>query len=745
MIPILLTIIGYSTITILTLFVTGFGLTQLLVPLPLKKYSFWLTPWFGFFYLIFTLVISSLSGLSVKQISPFIIFIALILDAIVLLQKKTKLHFELKNESIIALFIGINIIFNTSPLIRRERFLTSLSLGNNDIIAYVTSADYLINNSIIKVFNTPVPETISNLLGGFYRFGPPIILSFFINLFQLDAYQFFYLLEVILFALTLPLIFIFLKLIYKKTNIFSLVFLMITFVFNVNLLYILYHDFFGQSIFWSIQIFLLIFLFSYLYDNSEDKIELTKFDYILGIATAVFYYTYHEPAVFMFVPLILFTAISFLKRKNITIYLIKFVKIGLIAVLTGWFSITYSMIFDFKLAFNANPNQPIGWELFRAKIPFANPFEAVGFYSIHSFPPLPNFIAIVLSILTLAIIIYGVMKTNKKLLIISYLIIFSLFCYWLGIYHLNFFVFNRALTYTLPIWLVLFTVGITDIFYRFNKLIILKIIIWFLIGAEIFSAIKLNKKFIGSGLSIDRSYVSLLDLKNIKIKEPIYIEGFVNENVPLWKQNWLGYFIYSKNISTVPSLFNLNQYENKVPDNALLLLSKSTSWVRPSYIILKDVIWSNDYFQLGHICNSDDCLLMSSKDLSSITIGKNDYEDSLLISGWEKIEGESRWANEKESTLRLVTKDSYFLKMSFEAMAFRQPEELTVYIDDVMIGKLNIKATWENYSLPINSSLNHGIHKIKFSYSNGYRPMDVVQGNSDGRTLYVNFKRIALE
>ncbi len=145
MIPIILTIITLSAATILTLFFIGFGLTQLFLPSSLKKYSFWLTPWFGFFYLVFTLVISSLAGFTVVKSSPAIILIAIIFDIIALLQKKIKMHFELKNEFIIAFFIGISIIFNTSPLIRRERFLTSLSLGNNDIIAYVTSDDSLLH------------------------------------------------------------------------------------------------------------------------------------------------------------------------------------------------------------------------------------------------------------------------------------------------------------------------------------------------------------------------------------------------------------------------------------------------------------------------------------------------------------------------------------------------------------------------------------------------------------------------
>ena len=355
------------------------------------------------------------------------------------------------------------------------------------------------------------------------------------------------------------------------------------------------------------------------------------------------------------------------------------------------------------------------------------------------------FIALTLSILTIAIIIYGLLKTNKKLLTFSYLLIFLIFYYWLGIYHHNFFVYNRALTYTLPVWLVLFTIGITHIFDSFKKSILFKTFICFLIGLEIFSGIKLNKRFISGRLSIDQSYVSLVALRNKNIKEPIYIESFVNDKVPLWKQNWLGYFIYSQKISVIPSLFDTNQFENKVPDGSLLLLSKPIPWVHPPNIILKDVIWSNDYFQLGHICNSEDCLLQSKKDLSNINIGKNDYEDSLLISGWESTEENYRWTSSQESTLRLIVKDKLFSKITIEAVSLKEPQKITIYIDDKLTGEIFVKTTWQSYSLPIDSGIEKGVHKIKFIYSNEYIPSNIIPGNLDNRTLYVKFKRIAFE
>ena len=148
---------------------------------------------------------------------------------------------------------------------------------------------------------------------------------------------------------------------------------------------------------------------------------------------------------------------------------------------------------------------------------------------------------------------------------------------------------------------------------------------------------------------------------------------------------------------------------------------------------------------MGRICNNDDCLISSNKKLSSIKIGKNDYEDSLLLSGWYSTEGEARWANEQVSTLRLVTKISYPTNLTIEALSLSKPQEITVFLNDELLGKISVGTEWKSYSIHIGYSLNPGVHKIKFVYSHGYRPIDIIPGNLDNRTLYVNFKKIALE
>jgi len=148
-------IILYPILTIIVLLFLGYGLTNLILPLRLKSYSFWLSPWFSIIFIILTFVIFSFLGLSIKSFSFLIIPFLTILNLFVFTKKeKFKTNLPLR-DFILLLFIIINIIFNLSPLIRRDKFLTSISLGNNDISAYVVTSDYLVDHSLLESFSTP--------------------------------------------------------------------------------------------------------------------------------------------------------------------------------------------------------------------------------------------------------------------------------------------------------------------------------------------------------------------------------------------------------------------------------------------------------------------------------------------------------------------------------------------------------------------------------------------------------------
>ena len=692
-------ILFYPFINIVFLFLLGFGLTFLVLPKSLRSFWLWLSPWTTIITAIFYFVVMSLFGLSMKQTFGPYITICLIAGIYVLVKIKPTININKKEDFALIILVGLTLVLNLSPLIRRDKMLTSISMGNNDIIVYVATGDYLKDHSIRESFKTKVELTIGTLLQGGYRWGTPIINSFFLTLLNLQGYQYTYVSQVVLFSIFLPLLYILFKILFGRSNMAGLIIVGIFTGFNANLLYMLYHDFFGQILFWGIEI--LIFIFFYNYFDSP-KIKINKFniyDFILGILITILFFSYHEPAVFMLVPLGIFLLINFfLRKKNSGSYFFALLRIVSISVITGATSIFHALIVDFQQAFMSDPNQPIGWQLFRNKIPYANPFEAMGFWSIHNFEPMPTIITVALSIFIIIIIIKGLLNSRQKILSISYLLVFFLIYYWSIFNKHNFFAYNRALTYTLPFIVVLFSIGLISL-YKKQKYF-WSVIIVILISFELWSAIKLNKRFIKEHLSVEKSFISILDD---------------------------------------------NKFENRVPNNSLVLISKPTPWFSSRKIIFKDIIWSNDYYQLGHICNNDDCLIKSKYKLNGIKIGDNEFEDSLLINGWNIGEGETRWADKEESTLRLVTKDTYPANLTIEALSLNKPQEMTIYVDEELLGKVSIDIDWKNYTLSIPYSLNPGVHKIKFIYSNGYRPMDIIPGNLDSRILYVNFKQIKLE
>jgi len=158
-------ILFYPIINIIILFILGFGLTQLIIPRQLKKYSLWLTPWVTIIFSIFFLVIISLFGLSVKQAIWPLILCFLSTDIYALFNiRKIYFKIDIKKNFFIACIVLLSLTLNLSPLIRRDRILTTISLGNNDIIAYTTVGDYLKNHSISESFKNKVEKTTDKLL-----------------------------------------------------------------------------------------------------------------------------------------------------------------------------------------------------------------------------------------------------------------------------------------------------------------------------------------------------------------------------------------------------------------------------------------------------------------------------------------------------------------------------------------------------------------------------------------------------
>jgi len=734
-------IITYLILSLLLIFFLSYGISRLFLSKYFNKDYIFLSSWFLFIFIIIVFTLLSLAGLSVFLSSLIIVPILAGISLYFLFRDKNKQIFDIE-KIIVFSFVIISIVFNLSPLIKRDKILTTVSLGNNDVIEYTLSADYLKNKSILQSFKEDVVLSIDNLLHDGFRWGPSINEAFFLNILNLEAYKYTYLFEVILYSLMIPLVYVLFKILYKPSLFGGLLILTLT-TFNSNLLYMLYHNFFGLVIYWGISLFLLIFLFTKYGKNKKELYRIDLLEVLIGITIAVLYFSYHEGALFVLFPLGLYFIYLFTKKNNSWKYFKSIFRVGLISFFLGSISIINAIIFDFGQAFKGNPNQPIGWQLFRDKYPFANPFEMMGFYSIHNFGPLPNFIAILLSFFVIYVLFIGFNKSKYKSFLAGFLIIDIFFLLFFTFIRKNFFDYNRVVTYTLPIFLILFSIGFA---YIFEKKKYLKYIIVFLLLLSFFSGIMLNKRFITERLSVDLSIISLKEIKEINLKEPVYAGGAVDESIPLWDQIWIGYFVYPnvKNI-TIPKDFLKDKNKNKVPNNSIVLIRKPYPFIIENKFILKNVIWENEYFKLGRFCNSNDCLIKSNVDLSNIQVGKSDYEDSLFLSGWSMKERNYRWAASLQANLRLVTKqDFYPKKLIIEALSLNTPQKISIYINEQLIGEQNLSKEWETYEFPLLYSLYPGVQNILFKFSHLYKPVNLGL-NLDNRDLSVNFKKIALE
>lgn len=732
----------YSLLTLFAMFYLGYGITAIIIPNKLKGYAFWFTPWYGTIYLIVFSVLMSSLGLPMKIIAPAILVFSSILNGYILFLKKNILKFDRSEDFLTAFLILFSIFFNLYPLIRLVNYPTTISFGNNDIGDYVGASDFLLSNSLLDAFITKASFGADNMLVGAFRWGPNFIYSFFQYLFRLKAYQISYIVQVTFFSLAVSLTYILVKYLYKK-SIMTLILSFILTAFNVNLLYMLYHNFFPHILFRGLTIFLLIHAINYFYSNEKSNQDFSQ-ALVISLGLSTIYFSYQEIAPFFVIPFALFFIFKLILREKTKELLNKLIGIALITLTMSLPSIIYSFRFLVNMLKPSSlSNLPIGWQVFRSEVPFANPFEALGFYSIHSYPPLPSLIAIFFSLLVIVILVIGFLKIRYKLLIFSFLIIFIGILLKAIFINQNFFDYARIISYTLPIFISILVIGFESSFKK-NKTILYSIVVLMVIS-EFFMAYKLVKRFVSEGLTVNKQYISLQEIQKEKqfINEPLYLENDIKQGIPFWNYMWLPYFL---NLNRIPILPVVAESGKKltVPENSLVLVHKPNTYVNSPRIVLKDIIWENDYFRIGRLCSNDQCLMSSSENLSTINFGLSSFEDSLLLSGWSASEPENRWTEGKQSSLRLINNDGVKSKIIIEALTLKSPQIVTITIDGEYVGSFSPSEMFGKYVVEFKKPLPVGSHSLLFSYAHTYKPSEISR-SADNRDLAVNFKRISLE
>lgn len=734
----------YTIATVFLLFFLGYGLAWLLIPDKLRTWVFWLSPWLSIVFIISTLVLLGLFGLAVKYTSWLVVMILLFLNGFVFLKKGKKIVPVSKNDLWLILFIIASVVFNLYPLVKTEGFATTISLGNNDIHAYAKTADYFVNHSIAEGLRDRVGLGIGTLVQFGYRWGASILTSFFLNIFQLRGFQYLYIFQVTLFGLVLPLVYLLTKILSKNGQSASLgAFLSMFLVgFNVNLLYMLYHNFLGQIIFTGLAILLIIFFISYFYSEAIFDKQLNQYDYCIGLVITVLYFSYHEGIILILFPIGVYCLLRFiLFHKSISDYLRALTKIAMLVFLAASYLVVHAV--NFLLFYRVNEfTEPIGWQVFRQRIPYANPFEMMGFYSLHSFPPLPLPAAWVLSLMTVLVMMFGFFRIKHKLLIISFVSVYILLLIFV-LSRQQFWLFNRIVTSSIPLLTLLFSLGLAGFFAKNNPVIniFLIFLIDLVIVLSLFSASRLNVRLIKDHLAVDKSLISLQTLANNQlINEPIYTERLLNASLPWWRDLWADYFLSPK--KNIVTDFD-DRPKTSVLENNLLLLPKYPTDHAGPRVLFKNVGWENNYYILGRPCVTDRCLLSRPEDLSRITFGKNNYEDSLLISGWSVNESSQRWSNAKKAVLRLIIKNNQATRLQTKILTLKQPQQMSVYLNNQLLGKENLSTVWQTHSFNLKQP-KPGVYQVKFIFSDLYQPSKL-NINQDDRTLSANFQSISIE
>ena len=487
---------------------------------------------------------------------------------------------------------------------------------------------------------------------------------------------------------------------------------------NANLTYMMYHNFFGQVVFWGILLTTVTLVTEY-FERPERKTEL-----FVGAGIAAMYLAYHEPAVFVLVPLAL-TAIWKKRWEGL-------LRIAGVAALLAGISIINATIFDFGQAFKGNPEQPIGWQIFRPVSPTSNPWELTGMTSVHTDEPLPIYLAWGLSILIASTWAWGAYKSSGRHYVWIMMAFFAGMLWWTAMGdNGNWFVFNRATTYILPILIVVWAGGIIQLpkWVRYGVMVLVA-------GMIIKTGIRLNLKLVDAHLTVHSWYQTAGEVRNLELAGPIFNSGHLVSSVSIWDQNWTGYFLYPMvNKGTIPA--------RAIRDQDLVLMNKSTPWVKyPSYI-LNDIQWENVYYQLGRICLGDECLINTGLKLDQITFGESAWEDNLLGSGWGNPEKEGRWTVLREAKLTLFSyPETHYGQLEMEVQTIVPEQQIQIVVDGVISEAYSVGTEWGKISVPVRI-LTPGKHEVVIKVEHLGSPSKIL-GNSDTRGLGVRLRSLRL-
>lgn len=577
-------------ITVLLYFV-GYGLTALFIPKNLKNDSIWIVPWVGTILISLVGITLSLAKIPMQYASIIILVLSVFFIIVSFIKNKFIFYFT-KEYLIISMLIICGLVVNLFVLFNKVGFPSTISMLNTDPIIYSYTADFLVNHTLYDG-NISLPfdnyyASTGTLIHSAYRWGTPIILSFFISILKVESYEIFTVLITLYFVFTFPLVYILAKLLTGKKNYFLLLLIFITYCLNSTLLYILYNAFFGQIIFNGLFVWITIIIFTRILYREQNKSLFNLSNFILAISLASTAAIYSDGLLLIISPFIIWALAYLIINKSYSA-LFFVLHIGLLVLLIQPIPIFLAVKHNFDLFLGSLQNTPPGWEYVR----FATPLEMSGFYNLYYYKKLPLIINLLISLPIIYICLLGFIKAKGKLFLTAILFTFILLC-TIFLLKNNFFLYLRTVTYTLFIFSILFCIGFISIFSLLKNSYIKIAVIIVIVFLSLRSADRTVRRFYWHTQVIDKSIVSLKDLNNDpKIKEPFFMPEIYLGEGNFWTKLWQEYMLKDKKIIHLGNYQGLKDF---YPKKKLLLTSK-----KDKYIPYTNILWQNDYYILGEV------------------------------------------------------------------------------------------------------------------------------------------------
>lgn len=554
----------FSIILVLLYIYFGLGITLLVFPKQIEKYSLYLSPFVGLSYIIyFSWIFIDSFHWGVNEFSKYLLIPPLIFLILAYYFKKSQLRnflwpFKKVNLPILVIcliiFMGIS-----SPYLAKNIMLDNvMTLGNNDIVEYATVSQYLMTP--VNFSSSDVVFQHFNYLIERNNFGAFISTAIPSSILNIDPYKLQNLVGYLFYIFWIPIFYLVSTEIFQYNKYVALVVTSIAGV-SFHLLYILYHGFLGQII--GMGFFLSLFLaILYLMQKNTDKNELLSF---LPLTIFLFFgliNTYVTLFLLFIGPLILYLilCISFFRSRMHYLNCALFLGVSIfLSFIISPLQFVNRMSILTKFSTSA-----VGWDF-----PIITPDWLFGIFlypsivnGLHFWANGTPFIArVIISIPIIILIISSLVylyKNDKKIFVLSlsFLVFgFSFYCY-LVLKELSSPTFTgegykayKLITYFIPIILLSgfcyfrnFKIG--SIKEMFSSKFFAGALLLALLCANIFSA----------GLIIDANYrlsttinENIIDLQNISKFENITSVNVIEP--PYWNQMWIYYFIFDKKIA----------------------------------------------------------------------------------------------------------------------------------------------------------------------------------------------------